>query len=99
MNPETFRRRVASRVRMARWRLGLTQEEAAVQAGVTMRYLAEIERGRRNPTLGVLFDIARIMKVAVADFVDVGDAPRVVLDELNLHPPPRGRKPRPRLRR
>jgi transcriptional regulator with XRE-family HTH domain len=98
VNPETFRRRVAARVRLARWRLGLTQEEAAVRAGVTMRYLAEIERGRRNPTLGVLFDIARIMKVALADFVDVGDAPRVALDELDLRPPPRGRKPRPRRR-
>ena len=84
---------------MARWRLGLTQEEAAGQAGVTMRYLAEIERGRRNPTLGVLFDIARIMKVAVADLVEVGDAPRVALGELDLHPPPRGRKPRLRRRK
>jgi transcriptional regulator with XRE-family HTH domain len=99
VNPETFRRKVASRVRLARWRLGLTQEEAAVQAGVTMRYLAEIERGHRNPTLGVLFDIARIMRVALADFVDVGDAPRVALDDLDLHPPPRGRKPKPRRRR
>ena len=99
MSPETLRKKVASRVRRARWRLGLTQEEAAVRAGVTMRYLAEIERGRRNPTLGVLYEIARVMKVALADFVDVGDAPRVALDALDLHPPPRGRKPRARRRR
>jgi transcriptional regulator with XRE-family HTH domain len=99
VSPETFLRKAAARLRKARWRLGLTQEEAAIRARMTARYYAEIERGRRNPTVVTLYDIAHAMKVSLADLVDVGDAPRVALDELDLQPPPRGRKPRLKRRR
>jgi hypothetical protein len=64
-----------------------------------MRYYAEFKRGRRNPTVVTLYDIAHAMKLSFADLVDVGDAPRVALDDLDLQPPRRGRKPKPRRRR
>jgi transcriptional regulator with XRE-family HTH domain len=96
VSPEIFLRKAATRLRKARWRLGLTQEEAAIRARVTARYYAEIERGRKSPTVLTLFEIAQAMKIAMADLVDVGDAPRVALDELDLQPPARGRKPKAR---
>lgn len=99
MSPEIFLRKVAARLRKARWRLGLTQEEAAVRSRVTMRYYAEIERGSRNPTVVTLFEIAHAMKVSFADLVDVEGLARVDLDELDVKPPARGRKPTPRPRR
>jgi transcriptional regulator with XRE-family HTH domain len=99
VSPEVFLRKVAARLKRARWRQGLTQEEAAVRSRVTMRYYAEIERGWRNPTLVTLYDIVRAMKVSLTDVVDVEAIPHVALDELDLHPPPRGRKPRPRRKR
>ena len=100
MSPETFRRKVASRIQRARWRLGWTQVDAAFKIGLTFRYFAEVERARRNPTLEVLLSIARGLKVKVADLVDVEPGARLDLDALKLGPPPTGRKPtRTRARR
>ena len=93
MSPETFRRRVAARIQKARWHLGWTQADAAHRVGLTFRYFAEVERGKRNPTLDVLLAIARGLKVHVADLVDVEPGPRVDLDSLKLVPPKTGRKP------
>ena len=100
MSAETFRRKVAARIQRARWRLGWTQADAAHRVGLTFRYFAEVERGRRNPTLDTLFSIAKALKVRVADLVDVEPGPRVALDEIEVSPPRTGRKPKPtRLRR
>ncbi|MBP9113515.1 MAG: helix-turn-helix transcriptional regulator, partial [Polyangiaceae bacterium] len=89
MSPETFRKRVARRIQRARWRLGLTQAEAAHRIGLTPRYFAELERAHlgRNPSLAVLLAISTAFKVTVADLVDVQVAPRVDLDALSLKPP------------
>ena len=93
MSPEAFRRKVAARIQRARWRLGLTQADAAHRVGLTFRYFAEVERARRNPTLDVLLSIATALKVKVADLVDVQPGPCLDLDQLDLSPPPTGRKP------
>ncbi len=98
MSPEAFLRKMSVRLRKARWRLGLTQEDAAIRSKTTPRYYAEIERGRGNATILTLFEIARALKVTLADLVDVEGAPRVALDDLDVQPPPRGRKPKPRRR-
>ncbi len=93
MSPATFRQRVGARIQRARWMRGWTQADAAYEVGMTFRYFAEIERGRRNPTLDVLFAIARKLRVRVADLVDVEPGPRVDLDAMKLSPPKTGRKP------
>jgi len=41
----------------------LTQEELAHTAGLHVTYLSSLERGLRNPTLNVLVDIARALKM------------------------------------
>ncbi len=76
----------------------MTQQEVAAE-GITYRYLQELERGKRNPSLKMLVDLADILDVRVVDLLDVGErkAP-VKLSELDLKPPPRGRKPKPRQR-
>lgn len=93
VRPDTFRLRVAARIQRARWRLGWTQADAAHRVGLTFRYFAEVERGRRNPTLDTLLAIARALKVKVVDLVDVEPGARVDLDSLKLSPPKTGRKP------
>ncbi|MEZ4226682.1 MAG: helix-turn-helix transcriptional regulator [Polyangiaceae bacterium] len=93
MSPATFRRKVAERIRKARWRLGWTQADAAFRVGLTFRYFAEVERGRRNPSLDTLLAIARALKVKVVDLVDVEPGARVDLEKLRANPPKTGRKP------
>jgi transcriptional regulator with XRE-family HTH domain len=92
VSPEVFRRKVAARIKKARWRLGWTQADAAFRVGLTFRYFAEVERGRRNPSLDTLLAIARALKVKVADLVDVEPGSRVDLDSLKANPPKTGRK-------
>lgn len=93
----TFVKRVGARVRRARWAEGLTQEEVAASV-LTFRLLAQLERGRGNPTLRTLFKLAQKLRVSVSDLLDAGDGPRgaVPLSERVVAPPKRGRKPKPR---
>lgn len=83
-------------IRLARWRKNLDQEQAAAKIGLSYRYFAEIERGVRNPTLDVLAAIAKALDVSVADLVDVESRKRIDLGKLDLEPPRRGRKPKPK---
>lgn len=99
MATKTFRQRVGSMIRLARWRKKLDQEQAAAKIGLSYRYFAEIERGVRNPTLDVLAAVAKALDVSVADLVDVEGRKRIDLARLDLEPPRRGRKPKPANRR
>ncbi len=63
--------------------------------GFTYRYLQEIERGVRNPSVKMLFDLAQVLDVRVADLVEVGErkAPVKLADVPESLAPKRGRKP------
>lgn len=94
MDFASYLKRVGQNLRRARWRAGMTQQDVAAK-GVTYRYLQELERGLRNPSLQMLHDLAEILDVRVADLVEIGEkrAP-VNLAEVTAGPPPRGRKPK-----
>ncbi len=93
-----FLKKVGNNIRRARWRAGLTQQDVAA-AGVTYRYLQELERGERNPSARILFDLAQILKVRTVDLFEVGErrAP-VRLSEVpeSLAPRPGRKARRPR---
>lgn len=96
----TFLRRTGRNIRKARWRKGLTQQEVASE-GFTYRYLQEIERGVRNPSLKMLFDLAGVLDVRVGDLVEVGErrAPVKLAEVSETMAPKRGRKPSTKRRR
>ena len=50
-------------VRGLRIAKGLSQEELAFRAEVSVPYLSDLERGRWNPSLAVLVDLASALKV------------------------------------
>ncbi|MBU6419837.1 MAG: helix-turn-helix domain-containing protein [Proteobacteria bacterium] len=60
-----------ARLRKAR---GLTQEEVEARSGVSQQYLSSLERGRRNPTVITLYELARVLDVTVADLVQTDEA-------------------------
>ena len=83
-------------MRKARWLAGMTLEEAATRSGITYRHYAELERGRVNPTMRTMFELARLLGRPVTELVEVGaKRPRVSLADARATPPKRGRKPRP----
>ena len=94
MDFAVYLRRLGRNLQRARWRLGLTQQDVAGK-GITYRYYQELERGVRNPSLKMLFDLAAILDVRVNDLLEVGERrASIKLSEVNAKPPPRGRKPK-----
>ncbi|MGA3037452.1 MAG: helix-turn-helix transcriptional regulator [Vulcanimicrobiaceae bacterium] len=57
---EVTARRLASTIRRRRRELGLTQEDVAHEAGLSVRHYQYLESGRFNPTLKTLCQLARV---------------------------------------
>jgi transcriptional regulator with XRE-family HTH domain len=55
---------VGTNVRHLRQKIGLTQEAFSVKSGLTQQYISDLERGRRNPTVVTLFELATALGVA-----------------------------------
>ncbi|MCV0334561.1 helix-turn-helix transcriptional regulator [Microbacterium sp.] len=58
---------LGARVRELREALTLSQEAFAHKAGLDRTYVSGVERGRRNPTLDVLYRLADALEVEVRD--------------------------------
>jgi transcriptional regulator with XRE-family HTH domain len=54
-------RSIAANVRRRRAELGLTQEQLGEAAGISYRYMQDIERGRKNITVETLVRMARAL--------------------------------------
>lgn len=48
---------------------GLTQEQVEVRSGFSQQYLSSLERGRRNPTIVTLYELALALGVSHVDLV------------------------------
>lgn len=56
-------------VRAQRRRLGLSQEELALEAGMKRAYVSDLERGTRNPSVRALGRLAAALGVAPASLL------------------------------
>ena len=61
------------KLRALRHSFGLTQEQLAEEADISLKHLGEIERGRGNPTLTTLEALAKALHVTVSDLTAHGD--------------------------
>lgn len=71
-----MRKLVGRNVRRIRLEKGLTQEKFAEQSGFTQQYVSGLERGRRNPTIVSLYEIALALGVAHTALVTPDDEAR-----------------------
>jgi transcriptional regulator with XRE-family HTH domain len=55
---------------------GFTQEKFAEASGFTQQYISGLERGRRNPTIVTLFELATTLGVSHIDLVLPDDEAR-----------------------
>lgn len=60
------RKQLGQRIRYLRKSLGLTQQQLAARAGITPRLLGQLERGKGNPTLETLANVATALGVSCA---------------------------------
>ncbi len=57
------------KVREARLKLGISQEELGFHAGLDRTYISGIERGTRNPTLEIILKLAKALKLSPAELL------------------------------
>ncbi len=48
---------------------GLTQEDVEARSGFSQQYLSGLERGKRNPTVITLYELAQALGVSHVDLV------------------------------
>ena len=56
-----MRKLVGRNVRTARVERGMTQERLAEVSGFSQQYISDLERGRRNPTIVSLYELAQAL--------------------------------------
>lgn len=49
---------------------GLTQEQVEERSGFSQQYLSSLERGRRNPTVITLYELAQALGVGHIELVE-----------------------------
>ncbi len=65
MTMSELRTLVGKRIQAFRRDIGLTQDQLAEKAGLSLKHLGEIERGRGNPTLTSLENLAAALKISI----------------------------------
>ncbi|MGW4461949.1 helix-turn-helix domain-containing protein [Micromonospora sp. NPDC004704] len=68
--PPLLRRLIGSVLRRVRLRQGRTLRDVARMAGVSVPYLSEVERGRKEPSSEVLAAICRALGLHLADLLE-----------------------------
>lgn len=56
-----MRKLVGRNVRTVRQARGMTQEQLAELSGFSQQYISDLERGRRNPTIVSLYELAQAL--------------------------------------
>jgi len=64
-----MRKLVGQNVRRIRQKRGLTQEQFAEVSGFAQQYISDLERGRRNPTVVSLYELATALGVTPVDLL------------------------------
>ena len=61
--------KLANRIKALREQRGLSQEALAAKAGVSRGYLARLETGRHDPTVGTVEKLAKALRVKLTDLL------------------------------
>jgi transcriptional regulator with XRE-family HTH domain len=64
-----MRKLVGRNVKRIRQKNGLTQEQFAEVSGFSQQYISSLERGRRNPTVVTLYELATALGVSHMELV------------------------------
>lgn len=71
-------KRICSRLRELRKKRCLTQRELGIMAGSSGNYIWLIENGQRRPSLDLLVQLAKVLKVSVDQLAGTKEVPRTL---------------------
>lgn len=60
---------VGENLKRLRTRRGMTQEQLAEKSGFTQQYLSDLEKGKRNPTIVSIYELALALDATHLDLV------------------------------
>lgn len=66
---DKLRQRLSDAIKAERAKIGLSQEALALAAEVDRTYVSQLERGIANPSLLILYRIAKVLEVSVDTLV------------------------------
>lgn len=66
----TLKTKIGHRIKARRVALRLSQEELAFAVDLSTTYLSQIEQGKRNPSLSILFGLSVALKVELSKLVE-----------------------------
>jgi len=79
-----LRGQVGARLRQLRQARRLTQEQLAERAGLSDKFIGEVERGRGNPTLTTLSALSEALGVGLIDLLGLeGERPRLTARQVS----------------
>lgn len=78
MDSQAFLQELGQRIRARRLRRGLSQERLAQAAGLSPRFLSQIESGRGNISVVRLFGLARALEAPLEDLLRSPNGHRVI---------------------
>ena len=64
---------IGKNIREYRKKLNLSQIELAVEVGIDRAYLSEIENGRTNTSINILYAISDALKIDITDLFIVNE--------------------------
>lgn len=64
-----MRKLVGRNVRRIRIERSMTQEQFAERSGFSQQYISDLERGRRNPTIVSLYELAQALGATPIDLI------------------------------
>ena len=68
-----LRKTIGAGLRRSRKKLGLTQEDASEELGVTSEYYARLERGHALPSVPVLYLLVITLRISAAELLGLAD--------------------------
>ena len=74
---------IGKRVRDRRETMGLTREQLAEQAQLSVQFLADIEAGRKNMTTNSLYKVTKALNLS-SDFILFGEADYTQIENMLL---------------
>ena len=86
--PLELQGRVGARVRARRTELKLTRQVLADRSGLSLRFVAQLEKGEANISIGKLDGVARALGLSLAQLVAESTAPLSRIHELLANRPP-----------
>ncbi|HYC06224.1 MAG TPA: helix-turn-helix transcriptional regulator [Azospirillaceae bacterium] len=68
-------KQVGANLRRLRQARGWSQEELGFESGVHRTYISDLERGTRNPSLTLLWELSQALGVRLTELVDLDSSP------------------------